>query len=365
LDRQDAHRQALQSHLDDHHQQHLAIDELHQQKLSEVQLNQANISARQERLIYTSKQTEKRLVLLKEKVQGASQSSTKNHQETRGLLRDEFKRLQTSLSKNFVCAKRSGNEVYFRGERPDKIIGYLLPIKDELNTTINQILAQSHHGVPIQEMLVLREEFQRLLGSSAQAEAARYSMSTATSFDEWHFPGQEGGPGTSAVERRKCRAQECEEPAGTENIVYEPRQMRKRAKLKTQTLSFATHAGKLHLFISQREPKGDDTRNSCDLGLSFTSRAQSFAIVDILFARSFLHQTRPRICTHLNVSTLVPNSQINIYWQLFNANPTIKDVDHAIRHGSINPYHIDHMGTNMILFVSIGICELTVVLQLI
>lgn len=353
LDRQDAHQQALQSQLDDHHQQH-------QRRISVLELNQADFSSRQQHLFHTSKQTEERTVLLEGKVQRASHSSIKNHQKTRVLLRDGFETLQTALNKNLVCAKRSGNKVYFRGERVDMIMSYLLPIKDELDIVINQVLAQCHHRVPIQEILFLREELQKLLGSAAQEEAARYPMSTATSFDEWHFPGLDSGFGTSAVERQGGHAQKNGEMVGSESVVYKPRQVRKRAKPKMQTLSFRTNSGKLQLFISQRKPTGYDTRNRYDLGLSFTSRAQSLTIVDIRFTQSFLQQTRPRIHAHLNVFTSVPDSQNDTYWQLFQKNPTLEDIDHAIRQGSISPYHLNYGGDNYILYVRIDIGVSTV-----
>lgn len=348
LDRQDAHQQALQSQLDDQHQQH-------QREVSVLELNQADFSSRQQRLMHTAKQTKERTVLLEGKVQRASYSSMKNHQKTRALLRDGFETLHTGLNKNSACAKRFGNKVYFRGDRVDMIMSYLLPIKDELNIVINQVLAQPYHPLPIQEILFLREELQKLLGSAAQEEAARYSMSTATSFDEWNFPGPDSGSGTNAVERQGGHAQENGEKVGPESLAYKSRQIGKRAKKKTQTLSFKTSSGELQLFISQKKSTGYGARNGFDLGLSFTSTAQSPTIVDMRFTQFLLQKTRSRICAHLNVFTLVPDSQIDTYWQLFQSNAALEDIDQAIRQGSISPYHFNQSGENKILQVGIDI----------
>ena len=350
LERQDVNRQALKSQLTDHHQQCFAIGEGTQRRISEIQVNQARFSSRQEHLIRTSKQTEKRTNLLIEQVQSGIESSSNDHQKTRGLLIDGFEKLEIALSQKTLCAKQSGNDVYFGGNRPDMIMAYLLPIKHELDIITQQVSAQSLQGIPIQEFFALREEFKRLLGSAAQEDAAQYSMSTATSFDQWHFPGGD----SELMGGHNVRKRKCGERIDSENEAYNARKTRKRVKLKKQTAFFKTNSGELRFSITRENLTGNDTQNVYDLDLSFSNRVPSFTMVNILFARSLIRQARSQICTQLNVFTPIPGSHKDAYWFLSD-NPTIQDIDQAIRQGSISPYHIRDTGTHPILYVSISI----------
>lgn len=353
VDKQNSHQQALKSHLTDHHQQN-------QQKISAVQLNQENFSSRQQRLLETSSRTEKRLLLLQAKGQKASRSSSQNHLKTRALLRDGFETLHAVLEKKTVRTKTSGNTVYFRGERVDMIMSYLLPIKDELNTIINQVLSQSHHSLPIEEMLFLREELQRLLGSAAQEEAARYAMSTATSFDEWHFLGLDNESIPSEAKSQDNHAPEDGEMIGSRRSIPEEQTKKKRDKTKMQTMSFKTGSREMKLHISQKNTTGHNNINSCDVGLSFISHAQSLTIVDIRFTQCILQQMRPRICAQLNVFTRVPYSLLKNHWRLFERGATIEEIERAIRNGSVSPYHLDAGEHPYLLRVSISISVLVV-----
>ncbi|OAL46496.1 hypothetical protein IQ07DRAFT_590637 [Pyrenochaeta sp. DS3sAY3a] len=342
VDSQNSHQQALKSQLDDHHQQN-------QQNISALQLNQTSFSSSQQRLLETSSRTEKRLVLLQAKGKKASRSSAQDHLKTRALLRNEFETLHTALDKRAVKTKTSGNTVYFRGERVDMITSYLLPIKDEFNSLVNQILSQPHHGLPVEEILLLRIEIQRLLGSAAQEQAARYAMSTATSFDEWHFPGLKQESSPSEEKSQDGDAPENGQIIGTRSPIPEIRP-KKRNKRKMQTLSFKTKSGQMKLHILQKKITGDGNINNYDVGLSFTNyQAQSFYIVDIRFTQYILPQMRPRICAELNVFVKVPDSLYHNHWMIFYDDSTIEEIDRAIRNGSVSPYYVDGRGFALLL----------------
>lgn len=352
-DRHYAHQQELKSQLNDHHQQN-------QQKLSVIQLSQADCSSHQQRLFDTTSRTEKRLAVLHAKGQRASHSSAQNHQKTRVLFKDGFETLQVALNKTLVDTKMSDNQVYFRGERVDMIMSHLLPIKDELNTVISQVLSKSDHDVPIDEVLFLRDELKNLLGSAAQEVAARYARSTATSFDDWHFPGLVNDFRPGAMERQGNQAADNGEMINSRNPPSEVRPKGKRAK--TRILSFQTESGTLRLRVPQENTKGTTSRNSCDFGLSFISHPQPPTIVDVRFTQFCHHRMRPRICAQLNVFTLVTFQQIKTCLDLFIVEADIESFDIAISKGYISPYNLHYSGQNALLRVSIASCTPNTVL---
>lgn len=350
--------QALRSQLDAYQQRHLALGEQHQKTISEVQFGQTNISRRQELLVGIADKADKRAALLQRKLQTANRQSTRNHQNTRDLMTYEFQRLHSALENKTMNATRSSNKVYFRGERPDLLMAYLLPIKDELNAIINQVMVQSGYGMSAGELLFIRDQFLKLVGSAAQENAAQYNLSTATSFDEWLFPGKEIGFRSNSKTRQEnlgCQSGKLVVPNST---VHEPQPRKRRSKRKKQTLSFETQSGELQLFISGKESIECGTgRNEYELGLSFindikSSTAQSYTSVDILFVRSYLHQMSPQISTHLNVFTPIPDTSWGVLMDLFENSAIIEDFDCAIRQGLISPFHSESWLSSVLLFVS-------------
>lgn len=357
LDEHNVQHLALFSQLDANQQQHLVLSEKHQRNISKVQLGQTKISRRQECLVGLADKTDRRTALLQRKLHTANRQSTVNHQNTRDLVTYEFQKLHTALENKTVNARRFSNKVYFRGERPDLLMAYLLPIKEELNTIFSHVLVQSGNRIAAEDLLFIRDQFLRLVGSAAQEDAARYNMSTASSFDQWVFPGKEIGFRSNPNIREENPGHESGDSVVPNSKVHKPQPWKRRCKRKKETLSFETQSGELQLFISGKESIGRRPgRNEYELGLSFindteSSTTQSYITIDIRFVRSYLHQMNPQISTHLNVFTLIPDTSLGLLVDLFKNKAIIEDFDHAIRRGLISPFHSQGWNGSSLLLV--------------
>jgi hypothetical protein len=124
----------------------------------------------------------------------------------------------------------------------------------------------------------------------------------------------------------------------------------KRKRTKIQSLTLKTNSGTFQLVVPENGYPGHDG----DLGLSYSSSTQPFACVDVRFFRSLLNNMRPRVSTHLHVFTLVPKGQASDCLYFFNKNPSMEQVDHAIRQGSFSPYRIDESGVSVLVKASLN-----------
>ncbi|KAH8732706.1 hypothetical protein GQ44DRAFT_639238 [Phaeosphaeriaceae sp. PMI808] len=312
----DTHHQSLSETLSNHEKQRLANAEKSQLRISNLQHNQTNILSRQESLARVSKRTEKQTAFLSRQVQEAQRCSAKEHRNTRDL---------------------PSSKVYFFGELLDMIMTYLLPVREEVDTLANHVLANFQDRVDIQDMFAIRDEFRRLLASASQEEATRYPMSTATSFDEWHFPNGSFRSTKSTIENDK------------RNGMRESVNGLEAAKPKMQTLTIETASSTFQLIIPRKENIKNGVQKTCDLRLSVTSRSEPFVWVDVQFTQSLLRRSRSQICTHLNVHTLATSSQDDILERVLEDDISIKDFDCMIRQGVFSPYHVNSSGVNLMI----------------
>lgn len=344
LDIRSTHKQALSHQLDTHHQPRLVIGEQHQRSISRLQTDQANISSRQQRLNEISHRIKQRTILPRKPTRSANQQSAKNHQKTRDLLTDKLGKLHHALEKSPLREQRTRNEIYFHGEKPDMLMAYLLPLRDELNTALEKVLAQPNHGISTDDLFFLRDEFNRLIGSAAQEEAAQYRMSTASSFDVWHFPGQVIGRGTRDADQQASAAYILGDVSSSYDKTHESQQNTKLLNRKRKTLVFQTGIGTVRLHVSRKGSLKLHSQSAYDLGFSHTSHSSSHAIVDVTFIRSLIYQAHPRVYTHLNVLTPMPDESWQTICRLFDQKLSVEHFYHAIRQGSISPYHSLRLG---------------------
>lgn len=351
LDKQSAHMYAMPSRHDAQHQQHIFLSPLHQLRLSDIQIPQNRFSSRQDGLIHAPKRTRKRVAVLERKKQKSSQPSTRNCQQTISLLHKGFKKAVNALNNKARGTQQMRNDVCFRGDRPDKMMFYLIPIKDELNLVVDHLRTQKDRGIPIQDILYLREQFQQLLGSAAQEDAARCKKSSATSFDRWRFLGQENATARFEAEQETGGTRSPERTLEMERSVYDGLPMAKRTGREAQVLLFGTNFGKIRLLISTKGMERCYTDIGNDVALSYTARTEPLHTVDIRFTQASVHHTCPRISIQLSIFTKIPD--YSAYHQLFKEKSTTEKFDRAIRQGVISPYHLIDQGCNALLFVSV------------
>ncbi|CAO2653070.1 Nn.00g024810.m01.CDS01 [Neocucurbitaria sp. VM-36] len=349
--------QHLVSHLENIHQQNLSSTHDQQQGMSSVLHGQQRGLINQDQLLRTSTRTHKQVSLISKNLHKANNTSSRDHKVTRDMvtnLSSKVDQLEISFTKYSTTTRKSGRQIYFIGERRDMIMAYLLTVKEQLRFATDQILSQNIAPVSARQACWLETEIQNLLASAAQEEAARHPNSAAIPFDQWSFSEDIIVPSRHVGSRRL-------ETLHDESHKHRPiqhkgkeLQVRKRSTQARRVLSFNTPAGLLSISFP-----GDGTglrhfEEPDDISLSFTSGIdQSFPIIHAHFFHKMMNARRPELCAQLNVFTVIPDDQEEMYYELFRRG-SVQEIDAAFRRGIISPYHADSDGFNQWLMYTLA-----------
>ncbi|KAH7351474.1 hypothetical protein BKA66DRAFT_475884 [Pyrenochaeta sp. MPI-SDFR-AT-0127] len=351
------HHDLLASKLEDQHQQLLVRTEhveqglvTNQHQLATALQMQQHVRVGQNRLQQSSFRTQKQTVTISKKLNTAHTISTRNHKITRDMITNmstQLDQLNVSNTKRSATFSQSGREIHFLGDRRDMIMAYLLPLQDYLRDAIDRILVQRIEGVSARHACWLEDQFKYLLGSAAQNEAARYSRSTATAFDQWFFHE------IAIDSTRRSKKREATSASGAtvldELVVQKSitQSCRKRPKRSRQTLSFNTPAGILRMGFPYDKTSSRELQDSDEISLSFTAESSHlFSVTDVHFLHKMINAHQKRVCAQLNVFTLSPAPSHDCDLLKFG---TVEDIDTALRDGIISPYHLCEQGHNLLL----------------
>jgi hypothetical protein len=206
-----SNQRTMMATLDTNRQSILANQNDHQRALWPVQHIQVAVLSRQNKsrrvAVRTQKQTSSILQTVKRAEASALDASQKTTVSIDNLAADI--RQLISLSSGSACAKRSGREIFFLGERQDRIMAYLLPLQDDMKSTIHSLVLQHSDNISSYDAEWLLSEFEHLIGSAAQEKAAGYPRSSAKSSDQWLYPQDTVGYlRNTTKERKPCGSQD-------------------------------------------------------------------------------------------------------------------------------------------------------------
>ena len=243
--------------------------------------------------------------------------------------------------------KRWMRNVYFYGERRDMIMAYLLLVKPHLETAFQNILNDGIERFPPHHIDWLQHEFDHLIASAAQEEAAAHHESSATSIDRWHYSG-ETMPYHSLVPG--CEIKELNNTSVTPEADYANLYLSALVMAGERAYTQTTPFGSLRIQSPLRACKSKFKSQSNEVNFTFTCGiGQSVHAIHAHFLRNAASASNPGLCAQLSVFTLA-ESEIQ-YDQLF-ASANVEEFDNALRKGQISPYHINREGRNLCLYVS-------------
>jgi hypothetical protein len=327
-----------------------ANQNINQKSLLSIRRTQADVLSRHDASLHVAIRTHRQTSSILKTVNhvGARAAhQSRRIADTLDSLVSEVKQFQ-GIRSDTVRAKQSGREVFFLGERQDQIMAYLLPLKDNLNIAINQIIAKHGRDISIGHAEWLRVEFERLVDSAIQEKAAQYPGSTATPIDQWSYPEDTVGYLKRMENTKKpCPRRDSFDLHSHDNHDYSNRHSPKSSKQTMSTWSFSAPPVNIKLFLpTHQDPQGMEEVGLC---YSFTQNNQSLEI-RARFIRDMAYGIRLPVCTHLNVFTKV---KVSSHVEDLLESGSVYEFSNALQEGTISPYFLDEHGDNICLAVSL------------
>jgi len=322
--------------------------------LSATRRDQTKVLHGQVKLVCNTNSIQRDTRRISKTLNATHRENINEHQKTRDalsakiedIIAAELERLRMPLAE-----RTSNRNVFFFGEQRDMIMAYLLLIKPQLAAASRHLLSGEDASFSARQVTWLQLEFDNLVASAAQEEAARHHRSTATSLDQWHYsenivrrPVKNsrrmiGGPGTDAGRNWAV------------DDVYGKMSPSKPSTSDQPTYTHNTAFGILRVYLSQKATESTIQRSKDEAGFTFTCGiGQSIHAIHVHFLREAFSPSGPRLSAQLNVFTLA-ESEVH-YYELF-AHGSAEDIDDALRNGVISPYHINREGRNLCLYVSV------------
>ncbi|KAF9690879.1 hypothetical protein EKO04_010950 [Ascochyta lentis] len=343
---QTSHRHALNARLDAHHRELITAHKLHQDSLTVTRRAQISASSSQNRLLRVSTQTNRRTALISQDMRAHNQASDKQHQQTRDLVIASFRDLQILQNRPMPKATTSGRQVMYFGEQRDLIMPALYSIKKELAVVFDQLFTNHCQEVSPSHIAWLQSEFQNLVASAAQEEAASHPMSTATSFDTWLYSRE-----TNKIEGSlKEQSSPISNPHQSGKMG--PVALQRGRKRPDRAISFKTPSGTIRVRLPRRIITTSATDTFEEVGFSFFSASgESFAALHASFIRAKDHYMAPTICAQLQTFVLAGKEYLGRFYHLLR-DGTFQEFDSALRSGTISLYHVhgEFPGLNIIFY---------------
>lgn len=279
---------------------------------------------------------------------------TNDGQETRDIIVQSLENISAKIDALHVPTEndkslQSNRDVYFFGERQDMIMAYLLLAKAQLEAILDRLIS-ADEASSLRQVAWLQSEFDHLVASAAQEEAARHPSSTALPIDRWHYFDHEYGAEPPSYEHAMNDSSVLDASDKTRAISRLDSPRLHQSQL--QHISHKTPFGSMMVTVPKatqiRAVKSSREREAQEASLIFSCGIGS----DLKIIQSYFRReaSGPRICAQLNVFTLVPSEEP---YDLLFAHASIPEVDQALRNGTISPYHINREGRNMCLYVSL------------
>jgi hypothetical protein len=349
------HQRTVMSTLDENQRFILANQKDNRQALSSIQHTQLAVLSRQDTsrrvAAHMQKQTSSILQTVKRAEASALDASKRATVSIDNLAANVRQLL--SLSNGSAYAKRSGREIFFLGERQDRIMAYLLPLQDDVKFAIHSLVSQHGGYVSLDDAEWLLSEFEHLIGSAAQEKAAQHSESTAKPFDQWSYPQDTVGYLKHATRKRRSRGSQehfdLPENANQGDLNW---WSRKDSKQSRQTWSISTASGDVQISLPNQLAPTRNPQRIQEAGLNFTfAQNRSTLEVRARFFRDLTYASQSRICAQLNVFVKVDDRTTSICSEMIRRG-TIPEIDAALRNGIISPFYLDWWGNNIFLYVS-------------
>jgi hypothetical protein len=336
---------------DTRHEESLAASRAQQHSISLVFSMQTDIKSTQKQLLHTSRKNEGQMARLERDSARRARSILKRQEKFQEIL-EEVRNIHVLQSNASQVTKKDAWEISYFGGRRESITADLSPTKDMFDLAMYHLSADDTYNMKPQDLKWLRAALRHLEGSATQEDARRYPMSTATSFDNWVFSEDISDilkiTGDSKVTSKQGSFETCRK-AKSEFYLESCRW----AKRSHREWKFNTSAGVFCLRAPGELQAANASKSVVQgVAVSLTTKAVHQSVtVDTCFFQGLSLGGQPKICAQLNVFTEVLGAAPYKPYDIL-SDGSIEEVDAAFRSGTISPYSVDWLGTNMVLYVS-------------
>jgi len=201
------HQKALTSKIENNQRNLLSSHDRHQRTLTATQRTQNEIIRRQDASMRVAKGTQHQKSSILRAITHASMRAGTDRREKTAILdtiTTDVKQL-LSLNDSSLLVNQSHRAISFLGECQNRIMAYLLPFQDDIESAIDSLISQHGHQISTSDAEFLRSELQHLVGSAAQEKALQHPGSAAKSFDRWSYPEDTVGFLKNSAKIRKPR----------------------------------------------------------------------------------------------------------------------------------------------------------------
>jgi len=301
---------------------------------------------RQKKIIARTSERLKQTTIIQRDLSNIRQSSRGEHRKTReqiDTLSAKIDSIQIAAPSATVARRSKGRDIFFVGECQESVLTPLLLLRNVLRGAVLDLVSQHTETVLEERLYWLQAEYENLVSSATQEVAALSQGSTATSFDNWcdnRWAAQSskiGSPAEHLWPERHLKAGRVER----HTISADQKPSRQQVARTSFTYSFDIDAGRLHLTLSRSNPHEQNTDDPDEVGFFFRpSPTVCTTAVSARFVKVLDRFLEPRFYTQLNAFSIAPKGFPSRYEDLF-VQGTVKDIDLAIRNGTISPYHIE------------------------
>lgn len=329
--------------------------------------SQQKMLVQQEKIITRTSKQLKQTTVLQKGLSTISRSSRSEHRKTReqiaqGHLRvidtlsNKIDGIQTAIPKATVARRRQGRDIFFVGENQESVLTPLLLLRDTLRGVILGLVSQHTESVLSDHLFWLQAEYENLVSSVIQEVAALSKGSTATSFDNWCENGwtaYSSRTGSQTEDQWPNIRRKISEVAETRSNYVNEKSSQQQQSRAGVSYSSVVGPGELRLTLSLSNHHADSADDHDEVSFFFHPAATiCTTALSARFVKVVARCHEPRFYTQLNAYSIVAEDQIPRYVFLLQRG-AIKDIDLAIRNGTISPYHIHgDTGYHMIIFVS-------------
>jgi hypothetical protein len=338
----------------------LSQDEI-QRALSSVHRTQTDVLDRQDASICLAARTQKQTACILRKLTRANANavvaSSKTADSLDNLTADVRQLL--SLNSGSLLMDQSSRDITFLGECQDTIMAYLFPLQDDIDFAINFLVSQHGEDISASHAEMLRSEFQHLVGSAAQEKAAQYTNSTAKPFDRWSYPEDTIGFLKYSIRNRKARSSLHSSGTHEKSSKKQVAWLRKRPGPSNRVFYVQTSSGSMQITMPRFQTTAETFQCKEEVGFSCTITQNHSSIqINARFLRELVYASQPRMYAQLNIFTVVGDRDIIEDMTALLRDGSLADIDSAFRKGTLSPFHLDHFGDNIYLFVSITLLYL-------
>lgn len=248
--------------------------------------------------------------------------------------------VRNAMSKSPTKARISNRETFFFGQHRDAIIAPLLFMEHQVRQAVLHALSHETEDVSTRHLYWLKSEFDTLVRSAKQEDAASCEGSTATPFDRWNYSPKADALSDLAGAIEASNSKNDCGSSDTPNQAVRPHRKvyrgRKRFGSALTVLSSSSGIGQLHLMVPRASEATKDAPSINEARIMFIpNKGICFNSISARFVKFIDSNLEPRLYTQLNCFRPVESNRphLDLYYD-----GTIEEIDSAFRSGVISPY---------------------------